>query len=317
MRQIDTNARITRVRLQEQSSNPAAPSSGYWYLFVKNDGLYIKDASGGVTGPFSAGSGGDVATDAIWDAKGDLAVATGADAAIKVAVGANGKILVADSAQAAGVGWKYQLPTEAALVIPTAAGFASTRSGNGGIGTITDISGGWGVRLTSTIPAGNTNSLTYAVDAVSVGANGWRATARLRRHFPLVTWGMAGMIMRDNAGGKSVLYWMGNDTVVGFNRNQFAGDDTWNAVAGIAAWSDLDWWMRIVDDLTNWYCYVSKDGSAWNEIYRETRNTYLGTVPTHVGIAINPNFNGGGSSPGRTGVTLPLLDCLSWQFEQI
>ena len=44
--------------------------------------------------------GGSVATDSIWDAKGDLAVGTGANTASRLAVGTNGQILVADSAEA-------------------------------------------------------------------------------------------------------------------------------------------------------------------------------------------------------------------------
>ncbi len=42
----------------------------------------------------------EVATDSIWDAKGDLAVGTGANTASRLAVGTNGQILVADSAEA-------------------------------------------------------------------------------------------------------------------------------------------------------------------------------------------------------------------------
>jgi hypothetical protein len=47
-----------------------------------------------------------VATDTIFDAKGDLAVGTGADTSAKVTVGANNTVLVADSAQTAGVKWQ-------------------------------------------------------------------------------------------------------------------------------------------------------------------------------------------------------------------
>jgi hypothetical protein len=49
--------------------------------------------------------GGAVASDVIWDAKGDIAAGTGADAAARVAVGTNGQVLTADSAQSAGVKW--------------------------------------------------------------------------------------------------------------------------------------------------------------------------------------------------------------------
>ena len=44
-----------------------------------------------------------VATDPIWDAKGDLAVGTGADAAVKVTVGSNGQVVIADSGETAGL----------------------------------------------------------------------------------------------------------------------------------------------------------------------------------------------------------------------
>lgn len=60
------------------------------------DGSLITNISGGV---------GDVATDAIWDTKGDLAGGTGADAAARIAVGTNGQVLTADSAQATGMKW--------------------------------------------------------------------------------------------------------------------------------------------------------------------------------------------------------------------
>lgn len=51
------------------------------------------------------GGGGSVATDAIWDAKGDLAVGTGADAAARLAVGTDGMQVFADASTSTGLRW--------------------------------------------------------------------------------------------------------------------------------------------------------------------------------------------------------------------
>lgn len=60
-----------------------------------------------------AGGSGDVATDAIWDAKGDLAVATGADTAIRVGVGLDGTVLTAKTSQPSGVIWQAPVVADA------------------------------------------------------------------------------------------------------------------------------------------------------------------------------------------------------------
>lgn len=53
----------------------------------------------------SSGGSGDVATDAIFDAKGDLPVGTGADTAVKLTAGANDTMLMAASGAATGLKW--------------------------------------------------------------------------------------------------------------------------------------------------------------------------------------------------------------------
>lgn len=61
--------------------------------------LIVEKGGGGT------GGSGSVATDTIWDAKGDLAVATGADAAAKLTVGSATQVLVADADASTGVAW--------------------------------------------------------------------------------------------------------------------------------------------------------------------------------------------------------------------
>jgi hypothetical protein len=64
----------------------------------------------------AGGGGGSVATDAIWDAKGDLAGGTGANTAAKLTVGANKSVLTADSAQTTGLKWLAETAATPAAV---------------------------------------------------------------------------------------------------------------------------------------------------------------------------------------------------------
>jgi hypothetical protein len=71
--------------------------------------------------------GGNVATDTIWDAKGDLAAGTGANTASKLTSGADDTILMADSAQTTGLKWvASQTPSTQAFGDAAAQGTADT-----------------------------------------------------------------------------------------------------------------------------------------------------------------------------------------------
>ena len=88
-----------------EAAAPATPAANRVVVYAKADGLmYSKDDAGAET-LMSGGTGGDVATDAIWDAKGDLAAGTAANTAAKLTVGANDTILMADSGQSTGLKW--------------------------------------------------------------------------------------------------------------------------------------------------------------------------------------------------------------------
>lgn len=61
-------------------------------LFLGEDGkLHVKDSAGTVTDPYAAG--GSVATDAIWDAAGDLVQGTGSNTSARLALGAAGTVV--------------------------------------------------------------------------------------------------------------------------------------------------------------------------------------------------------------------------------
>jgi hypothetical protein len=103
----------------------ADPSAGSQRLAVGTDHLlYLVNSSGVKT---AVGAPGAVATDAIWDAKGDLAGGTGANTAAKLTVGSNDTILMADSGQSTGLKWvASQTPSTQAFGDAAAEGTADT-----------------------------------------------------------------------------------------------------------------------------------------------------------------------------------------------
>ena len=50
-RNIDVDAEIDSIRLDEQASTPVSPDTGYSHIFAKADGLYIVDDDDAVIGP--------------------------------------------------------------------------------------------------------------------------------------------------------------------------------------------------------------------------------------------------------------------------
>ena len=72
---------------------------------TNSQGLFWNSTTGQFEPGDGGGGSGDVATDTIWDTKGDVAIGTGAGTAVVIGVGTNGQVLTADSAEASGVKW--------------------------------------------------------------------------------------------------------------------------------------------------------------------------------------------------------------------
>jgi hypothetical protein len=88
------------------AARPAATAVPVGTLYSNTTTNTIQRSDGATWSDYATlGTSGSVATDTIWDAKGDLAVASGADAASRLAVGTDGHVLTLDSAQSLGVKW--------------------------------------------------------------------------------------------------------------------------------------------------------------------------------------------------------------------
>lgn len=85
--------------------------------------LTVDPATHHVVWATPAAASGDVSTDLIWDAKGDIAAGTGSNTAARLAVGSNGQVLTADSTQTTGLKW-----SAAGSGAPTTAKYVTTAS---------------------------------------------------------------------------------------------------------------------------------------------------------------------------------------------
>jgi hypothetical protein len=104
----------TLYQAGDHASRPASGSGCVLYSCTDHDLVYRDDGSSWTTFmTLVGGSGGDIATDTIWDAAGDLAVGTGANTAAKLAIGAAGSTLQSNGTTAgwAGGPWTDYTPT--------------------------------------------------------------------------------------------------------------------------------------------------------------------------------------------------------------
>ena len=92
------------INVGSVAGDPSGPANGdLWYDSTANE---LTARINGSNVALGAGGGGSVATDTIFNAKGDLAVGTGSNTAQRLAVGvSNGQVLTVDSAETTGLKW--------------------------------------------------------------------------------------------------------------------------------------------------------------------------------------------------------------------
>jgi hypothetical protein len=123
-----------------------------------------------------------------------------------------------------------------------------------------------------------------------------------------------GMLIRDSSNGKVSGIGLGFDpagALGGLNRIQYS--TALENVSGLGLYGELDYWMRVIDDLTarKWYIGRYGDNDYWQLIYSETHANYI--IPNQVGFYIIPNAGG---STNFQGVNIG-MDVYSFNFEQL
>lgn len=121
-----------------EAAAPGTPASGVSRIYVKADGLfYSKDDAGTETLVSGGAGGGSVATDAIWDAAGDLAVGTGANTAAKLAAGATSGHVLTSNGSGVAPSWQAAAGGGGIGSFPTLTQQSNYASSSGATPTIT------------------------------------------------------------------------------------------------------------------------------------------------------------------------------------
>lgn len=115
--------------------------AGYYFDQAKTAGLTLYDSA-------DYSNPGDVGTDPLWDAKGDLAAGTGQNTASRLPIGTNGYVLTADSSESTGMKWAA--PGVASIVWTTQAVTSNTTLSGTHKYVTCDATGG---NVTITLPA--------------------------------------------------------------------------------------------------------------------------------------------------------------------
>jgi hypothetical protein len=260
----------------------------------------------------------DVATDAIWQDQGDIAIATGAGAAEILPVGADGQILTADSGETTGVKWAA--PSSGGIATGTYASLPA--AGNAGAVYIPtdsfytllrDNGASWDHYINGRLVTPPDNSLfsDFNMSGASVITTNGGAVLTLpaaastqfrgrtktktapytitAAFLPLVypaSFARIGLFFTD--GTKTAVFGVAYHTSVTGNialvSSKFTNSTTISADYSLSAHQTFGTlvWLRIADDSTNRICSFSSDGINFIPFHTVTRTDFL--TPTSVGF---------------------------------
>lgn len=108
MANISSNANIEAVVMAEQSTDVDNPGAGYWKVYFKSDGIYIKDEDGTITGPLVDASSGPDFVGARYESNAGQTITNNAAAAI---IDFEDQIYDTNSAVTTGASWKFTPPS--------------------------------------------------------------------------------------------------------------------------------------------------------------------------------------------------------------
>ncbi len=149
------------TELHDHLTDTAGAHAASAISFTPTGTVSATDVQAAIAEVAAEASATTVATDAIWDAKGDLVVATAANTAVRLAVGTDGYVLTANSAATEGVNWVEPGTTSA----PTVQTFTS------GSGTYTKPAGCTRI-IVEMVGAGGGGSGSGTVTGTAAGTGG-------------------------------------------------------------------------------------------------------------------------------------------------
>lgn len=156
---------------------------------------------------------------------------------------------------------------------------------------------------------GNVNTVRYALQAIP--GTKWDLKVRLRRHTKVCNFMSWGIVLRDSASGKSMI-WGFNKEAGGLGFLKMTNDTTYSAWTGLGGAEfpyATDIWLRLRYD-DDYTFQMSSDGVWWRTMSKGVGSAlwgFLTNPATHVGFGYNAN-NAGDGAIGQE------VDLLSWSL---